>query len=208
VQVFVPETLGDIKPPPATPSDTADPLTARELRKTSRSAARLSPSDRHAASVDLHITDICNDRDALRNEIAILRRELDDLRPRLAAIEESYRGVLASNIFALAMLGLGGAMISGAGYAPDDIWRNRILIAGIASFGWGLIFQISSTWRSAIFRRHTFNPAIPRPAQYPTGDPLPSRNRRRNAKRLVPPHEIVGHVMHRLTAQADGNLFV
>lgn len=154
-------------------SESADPFTAKELRTQGRLPGRPSPSDRHAASVALHIEDIGRDRDRLRDENRDLRGELDRLRPRHADLREAFGSALASNVFSTVMVGEGGSLISGAGYEWNESWKVGILVAGASSFLWGLFLQITSTWRSTLFRGEDTGTTQPGPPDIP--DPTSGR---------------------------------
>ncbi len=145
------DALSGITGPEVVPETNPDQLTKQELKKVKGRSDRPSPTDRLAASVEWHINDICRDRERLLISNESLRNELDDLRPRYAALQESFRASLASSVFATAMVGLGGSLISGAGYAGDG-WKVVVLCFGIATFVWGFLLQIASTWLSVVFR--------------------------------------------------------
>ena len=145
------DALSGITGPKVVPQTNPDLLTKQEIKKAKKRSDRPSPGDRHAESVERHIDDICRDRERLLTLNESLSKELDDLRPRYAALQESYRASLASSVFATAMVGLGGSLISGAGYAGDG-WKVVVLCFGIATFGWGFLLQIASSWLSVVFR--------------------------------------------------------
>lgn len=145
------DVLSGITGPNVLPQTDPDKLTKQEIKKAKKQSDRPSPGDRHAESVQRHIDDICRDRERLLISNESFCRELDDLRPRYSSIQESYRASLASSVFATAMVGLGGSLISGAGYAGDG-WKVVVLCFGIATFGWGFLLQITSTWLAVVFR--------------------------------------------------------
>ena len=148
-----------IRPCPPPPSQ-ADRLTVRESRQAVRNAEKLTPTDRLALQVELHIKDICKERDRLKKKVHVLQSELDMLRPRLSVKEEALSSANVSNIFSTIMIGIGGSLISGAGYAPNDVYKIAILFAGVASFSWGIVFLVASTWRSVILRGSPSSPSI------------------------------------------------
>jgi hypothetical protein len=150
------DVLIGITGPKVIPQTDPDKLTEQEIKKAKKHSDRPSPGDRHAESVQRHIDDISRDRDRLLISNESFCRELDDLRPRYSAIQESYRASLASSVFATAMVGLGGSLISGAGYAGDG-WKVVVLCFGIATFGWGFLLQITSTWLAVVFRPSPIN---------------------------------------------------
>lgn len=145
------DIIQDITDLGVTPIGPTDPLTQTEIKKAKAKRQSRSPSDRHADSVALHIADICVDRKRLLKLNAKLQADLDKLRPEIAALRESYKAALAVNVFSLAMVGGGGALISGAGYSNDQT-KYLILAIGISTFVWGFILQITSTWRAVLFR--------------------------------------------------------
>jgi hypothetical protein len=78
-------------------------------------------------------------------------------RVRLTPSEHHVRAVtlhirIASNIFSTAMVGIGGTMVSGAGYAGGATTKLIILLVGCVTFTWGMLFQITATWRSCLAR--------------------------------------------------------
>ena len=162
-----PDDVGDITGPPTPPPVQADSYTADEIGRLQRAAKKTTPTEAHRAATDRHLDEICSQLDRVRSERDHLQRELDRLRPEHARLDEAFRGALASNGFSTAMLGLGGTILSLAGFITSDPWKVFGVTVGAVTFAWGFVFQVSSTWRSVVFR--------------PTASPV-------NA--LMPPHAI------------------
>jgi hypothetical protein len=116
------------------------------------SRVRLTPSEHHVRAVTLHIRDITRERVRLLGVSVALQSELDNLRPEYARLKEAHSAAIASNIFSTAMVGIGGTMVSGAGYAGGATTKLIILLVGCVTFTWGMLFQITATWRSCLAR--------------------------------------------------------
>ena len=153
-----------IKVPEVAASEKPDEATSREIMRTRAALEKLTPTQLHDRAREAHIQDICQERrqlqqdlisqrDHLEKEIATLRQELDRLRPEHAKLEEAYAGTLTINIVSTILVVIGGSLISGAGYALNDIFKIAILFLGIATLLCGTLLQITSTWRSTVFRR-------------------------------------------------------
>ncbi len=154
--------LTTIQAPKTPASDQPDEATKREIKHAV--ANKLTPTQLHDRAREAHIQDICQERkqlqqniidqrDRFENEVAALRTELDRLRPEHAKLEEANSNTLAVNILSTVMVGLGGSLISGAGYTPNDVWKFILLSSGIAVFLSGSALQITATWRSVAFRK-------------------------------------------------------
>ncbi len=135
--------------PGISPNELADKLTEAELNKASRRSDRPTPGDRHADAVATHLNDLFADRDRQRVEIARLQRELDELRPKLAALQEAFSAALAGNVFSTVLIIVGGSLISGAGYVASETGKIIILTAGVVSLFLGIVFQITATCATA-----------------------------------------------------------
>jgi hypothetical protein len=145
--------LSSIEGPSEPPSTEPDLLTKSEIKKNKAHRENLTPTELHDQALRKHVSDLRGDRDRFRKDCTRLQGELDHLRPEHAKLKEAYESALASNMFSTAMIGLGGSLISGAGYAPGEILKLAVLVAGVVTFGWGFVFQVSATWRSTTLRR-------------------------------------------------------
>ena len=157
-----PVDVNRIVDPGISPNELADKLTEAELNKASRRSDRPTPGDRHADAVATHLNDLFADRDRQRVEIARLQRELDELHPKLTALE-AFSAALAGNVFSTVLIIVGGSLISGAGYVASETGKIIILTAGVVSLFLGIVFQMTATWQGSLFRQASPTvPLIPR----------------------------------------------
>lgn len=159
----VPIDLSSIIAPAPDASDLPDETTRKEMKKASLS--KPTPSQLLEAALKLHIQDVREERRLLQEDIVRqrsdaakevwdLRRELDGLRPENSRLDEAFAAALSVNILSTIMVGVGGALISGAGYAPSALSKTATLCLGIGVFASGTILQVTATWRSVAFRRN------------------------------------------------------
>jgi len=129
--------LSSISGPSPPPPTEADERTKDEIKGTKR-GQRLTPSERHDASVDRHITDICRDREWLKTENSRLQSELSKLQPEYERMREAYGNTLFHSGFSTASIALAGMLVSAPGYFPSS--SAQILWSGIAVFVLGVIW--------------------------------------------------------------------
>ena len=150
-----PLDLGNIKDPPTPPSSAADPLTAKEIKQAKPRPARPSPSDRHAASVDRHIDDICHERERLDSQNTELHEKIGKLQEQGATLDKELgrmaRGRRQRPVcqrLATVTIGVGGLLVSAASYS---VYKTQLLWFGIASFVIGVLILVSNTIRGGIY---------------------------------------------------------
>ena len=158
----IPIDLSSIVAPVPDASTVPDETTRKEITKAS--LAKPTPSQLLERALKSHIQDVCEERRLLQEdivrqrteaakEVSDLRRELDGLRPENSRLNEAFAAALSVNILSTIMVAVGGALISGAGFAPSALSKTATLWLGIGAFASGSILQVTATWRSVAFRR-------------------------------------------------------
>ena len=78
----------------------------------------------------------------------------------MSVSEEASSATFRNNFLSTAMVAVGGALISGATYAAQDIPKYVILMAGGSTLLWGIILLMTTTWRSATFDSRMSQPRL------------------------------------------------
>jgi hypothetical protein len=96
-------------------------------------AAKLSPKALHLREHERFVASLERDRDLLRGQLQRATAELDDLRPKHAALEQHVASLSVSVVLGTILLGVGAALVSTAVYLP---YLDERMTVGV---GWGMI---------------------------------------------------------------------
>lgn len=127
---------------PATPPSTSPD---RGSKRESETYRRQTPTERLNAHIDGQLAD-------LREENKSLRRELDELKPRYAALVESRRALSASGNASATLIALGGFLLTVSGFIPDVVFRLVGVTVGGSMFAIGCWLQFRASQQARAFK--------------------------------------------------------
>lgn len=119
------------------PDDSLDETTSAEVNEYERRAK--SPALRDVFERAQHISALNRRIDVLQGKLDRREAELDETRPKLAALQQAERTARGHGTAIQAFgSGLGPILLGVASFATDDIWKFGLFGAGaVASFiGW------------------------------------------------------------------------
>ncbi|MBL9164426.1 MAG: hypothetical protein JNL18_16990 [Planctomycetaceae bacterium] len=129
--------LDRIHAPKELPPDAPTQQTTDEFKKYDRASAmaKLNPTSRHLVVVEDRIEMLMVEVDRHRTACETLTGELNQIRPRYAALYEAHRATSWQTILTTAAIAIGAVFIGD----PDKVSALGCSEASIVGAGWGLL---------------------------------------------------------------------